>query len=643
MAEDSSAGTYQDVDAAIAALSYHQAKTAGSIDSENAEEEPAPVQHLHLSCCDIDNTAVAQIAAAITGASEAAHTIESVNMGWNDILGDSICSLVDSLLPLTGLTKLDLNYNSIGDDGAEQVAQLIHDGASLTFLDLVKNSINPLGVQAIAQALGKNRSLKALHLGMNNIGDEGLMHLAGALTTNESLLTLDVEINHIGPRGVEELGVVLSDINRSLTAINLQDNQIGDKGAVALASVLEYSETLGMLDIRTNEITNSGCDAIATALSKSAAPFIDLDIRSNKMDADVNSKFEDLSSSTCEIQVSWDSPATDDAEPENIPDQSELNDEEAAEAQRTVERMLGIIEDQSDIAFDNATWYLTKQPELANLMWELADPANESSMIRCLEIFRNLLEHSNQQQAEAFPATVLESCIYQLGPMISILEGAPANNPSLTSTFGFVAERFGSVRLCVVGLICGMIESQSIDVAEAICKTQALQVILHHFFQYEWHNMLHCCVSRIMCAVLISTQEAALMIRRHVFAPAEQGGCGLLQHMLDVYDEKCPAQSTEVDSAESPSPEHSRVISGTAIEKQLVTASLSCGYMSNVIEIAMMIYESSEFVSDFGSQELNDRWCTFSETVLQQLKPIQDECLGGGVPPQSAAPQCSQM
>ena len=63
------------------------------------------MQHLHLSCCDIDNVAVARIAEAISAAPDVSHTIESVNLGWNDILGDSIHSLVQSLRPLSGLVK----------------------------------------------------------------------------------------------------------------------------------------------------------------------------------------------------------------------------------------------------------------------------------------------------------------------------------------------------------------------------------------------------------------------------------------------------------------------------------------------------------------------------------------------------------
>ena len=48
--------------------------------------------------------------------------------------------------------------------------------------------------------------------------------------------------------------------------MDLQENHICDEGAMALATVLQQSGSIGMLDIRANQITSVGCSAIATAL-----------------------------------------------------------------------------------------------------------------------------------------------------------------------------------------------------------------------------------------------------------------------------------------------------------------------------------------------------------------------------------------
>ena len=126
---------------------------------------------------------------------------------------------------------------------------------------------------------------------------------------------------------------------------------------------------------------------------ESPLAFLDLDLRSNTMDADVNTAFELLSYSNCgesrgarssaesmlraaEIQVSWDftpdcfppqvaeQPASEPvqpftAEPASAGSEVVVGDviEDSSTSAHTVERMLGIIQDTDDIAFDNATWY----------------------------------------------------------------------------------------------------------------------------------------------------------------------------------------------------------------------------------------------------------------------------------------------
>eukprot|EP00656_Telonema_subtile_P007009 TRINITY_DN13271_c0_g1_i2.p1 TRINITY_DN13271_c0_g1~~TRINITY_DN13271_c0_g1_i2.p1 ORF type:complete len:229 (+),score=59.93 TRINITY_DN13271_c0_g1_i2:201-887(+) len=221
-------------------------------------------------------------------------------------------------------------------------------------------------------------------------------------------------------------------------------------------------------------------------------------------------------------------------------------------------------------------------------------------------------------------------------------------NPILTTTFGTVPERFGSLRLCVVDLVCDMIETQNLNVAEALCKSAVLPLILDHFFRYDWHNLLHCCLLRIMTSVLHNnsrdahSQEATHMIRRHLLGPTESGGCGLLQRMLDVYEEKCPPDAQEPPTDELEDPDDTP-LPGRELEKKLVAASSACGYMNVVLEAALMVNELPEFIQELDSDELCTRWAEFDLAVLQPLKGERDECLGGGVPPQSAAPPCSQM
>ena len=64
-----------------------------------------------------------------------------------------------------------------------------------------------------------------------------------------------------------------------------------------------------------------------------------------------------------------------------------------------MQRMLGIVEDKDDIAFENACWYLSSNEGLAEEeLWRVALTSGFSSQIRCLEIIRRVLNQSTNNR-----------------------------------------------------------------------------------------------------------------------------------------------------------------------------------------------------------------------------------------------------
>ena len=63
--------------------------------------------------------------------------------------------------------------------------------------------------------------------------------MAGALKGNDSLATLEVNGNNIGPDGMIALVDAIKD-NNNLRTLELSYNPIGDKGAKALIDVLKF-------------------------------------------------------------------------------------------------------------------------------------------------------------------------------------------------------------------------------------------------------------------------------------------------------------------------------------------------------------------------------------------------------------------
>ena len=89
-----------------------------------------------------------------------------------------------------------------------------------------------------------NRSLISANLDYNNIGDEGAIAISAALESNTTLEHLGLKpcsygtkITAVGAQAIAKMLVV----NRALTSLDLSVNEIGAGGAQAIAAALPQS------------------------------------------------------------------------------------------------------------------------------------------------------------------------------------------------------------------------------------------------------------------------------------------------------------------------------------------------------------------------------------------------------------------
>ena len=133
--------------------------------------------------------------------------------------------LVEALKVNSTLTKLDLDFYGIGDQGATGLAEALKVNSTLTVLVLKDNVIGHQGATSIAEALKVNSTLTNLDLQHSYIGDQGATSIAEALKVNSTLTNLD-----------------------------LQDNDISDQGATCLVEALKMNSTLRFLDLSLNNV-----------------------------------------------------------------------------------------------------------------------------------------------------------------------------------------------------------------------------------------------------------------------------------------------------------------------------------------------------------------------------------------------------
>lgn len=177
--------------------------------------------------------------------------------------------LVKDLANNTILTCLDLYGSGICNEGVKALSQ----NTTLKELNLHGNgNITTTEVRALAQ----NKSLIALDLSANWIGDLSAM----ALSKNTTLTYLNLDYNKIGDEGAMALSK-----NTTLTKLNLSRNSIGDKGAKAFKD----NTTLTYLSLRSNEIGNEGVKALTKNTTLTS-----LDLYSNNIDKNTLSLIKEM-------------------------------------------------------------------------------------------------------------------------------------------------------------------------------------------------------------------------------------------------------------------------------------------------------------------------------------------------------------
>jgi Ran GTPase-activating protein (RanGAP) involved in mRNA processing and transport len=177
--------------------------------------------------------------------------IQNVNISSNFICAagfQSICQVWSLLL------SLDVSDNTIGDDGADYIAQA--KWAHLQELKISSNKIGPDGALSIAKAGWIH--LQSLDVSHNRIGAEGAASLAQAGW--KELQSLNISSNGIGPKGASNIS---QGVWENLVSLDISDNRICPEGA---ASISQAGWTqLRTINLKGNQICKEGAASLSQA------------------------------------------------------------------------------------------------------------------------------------------------------------------------------------------------------------------------------------------------------------------------------------------------------------------------------------------------------------------------------------------
>ena len=183
----------------------------------------------------------------------------------------SLCQFVAE--QLNGL--LDLSFTTLSPLDCLSIGYFINTTTSGTFIvDFSSCSISDQGAKFLSLGVRKyhnTRSTVTTLLGMdlwrNDIHDEGTHHIAKLLTDTNVVYKLSLCLNHVGAEGLKSLCEALVT-NTSLTELVLYDCSIvfSEDNSAVLTEMLRRNNTLKVLQLGGNSVTESACHYIATGL-----------------------------------------------------------------------------------------------------------------------------------------------------------------------------------------------------------------------------------------------------------------------------------------------------------------------------------------------------------------------------------------
>jgi Ran GTPase-activating protein (RanGAP) involved in mRNA processing and transport/ankyrin repeat protein len=262
-----------------------------------------PLRVLDLRANGIGDAGAGMLAVALRGGGSA---LEALDL-WSNVVTDAGVGLLAEALRHNGsLTRLSLQFNSFGAEGASLLGEaLASPRCGLRELSLWGNALLVDGAAALGRGLARNRTVRELRLWSNGIGAAGGAAIGAALGNLTSLdlfdnrlgnagtaalaqclgahsggrgvsaagsgamgrlLRLRLERNGVGAGGARALSAALLARGAALQHLDLSNNELGVEGAAVLADALKSNTTLRTLLLWRNRVGTDGAEAFAEAL-----------------------------------------------------------------------------------------------------------------------------------------------------------------------------------------------------------------------------------------------------------------------------------------------------------------------------------------------------------------------------------------
>ncbi|CAK9004793.1 Leucine-rich repeat-containing protein 34 [Durusdinium trenchii] len=231
----------------------------------------------------LQNHDVQAVAAAVK---ETGQLIDTLDLSWN-ALNDHVASDLVEIVLHGQVRHLDLSNNDLSAKGISSLLEVVESGkTSLETLSVAHNPIGPAGGVEVAKLLAStNCNLLELNLGSTDQDTSSLISIASSLKRNNTLRVVNLDnptLFSFDDETTVHLAEVLKD-HPSLERVSLAKHRIRCSGATVLADALNRNAVLWELNLRCNEISISGAQALAKLILSDVSGLRDLNLEGNRV------------------------------------------------------------------------------------------------------------------------------------------------------------------------------------------------------------------------------------------------------------------------------------------------------------------------------------------------------------------------
>jgi hypothetical protein len=193
----------------------------------------------------------------------------------NNNINDVGCISIAKIILGTSIVQLDLSFNKISDWGASTIlAAFESNELTLKEINMEANPLTFAGGVDLCKILVLPQS-RITHLDLRGakVTDVGVPYLAEALKSHQCpVVSLNLYDCQLTDAGISKLAVKLS-VNQSLRVLGLGRNCVSDSGVFALSQSLCLNNYLEELDLSENEVgfSRAGLEALIAAMRSNAS------------------------------------------------------------------------------------------------------------------------------------------------------------------------------------------------------------------------------------------------------------------------------------------------------------------------------------------------------------------------------------